>query len=52
MLQIYLFILGAVITISLLFQVNHQMGAGLWFCLAGFVFSLIASFVKFKKLAA
>jgi hypothetical protein len=52
MLQIFLLILGTVITVSLLFQVNSRMGVGLWFCLAGFVISLIASFMKFKKLAA
>ena len=51
MLQIFLLILGSVITISLLVQVD-RMGAGLWFCLGGFIVSGIASLMKFKKLAA
>jgi hypothetical protein len=51
LLQLFLLILVGVITISLLIQAR-QMGAGLWFCLAGYVVSAIASFMKFKKLAA
>lgn len=51
MLQIFLLLLGSVITISLLFQVRH-MGVGLWFCLGGYVISVVASLMKFKKLAA
>lgn len=54
MLQIFLLILGVAITISLILQaaqVSH-MGWGLLVCLAGYVISAIASFMKFKKLAA
>ncbi len=53
LLQMFLFVLGGVITISLLVQaVQARFGPGLLFCLAGYVLAAIASFVKFKKLSA
>lgn len=53
LLQMFLWVLGGVITISLLVQaVQARFGPGLFVCLAGYVMAAIASFIKFKKLAA
>ena len=52
MLQIFLTVIGIVLIISILFQVGKQLGIGLIICLFGFIFALIASSLKFKKLAA
>lgn len=61
LLQIFLLILGVVITISLLVQGNaavysdpnvKQVALGLFFCLAGFIVAALASLIKFKNLAA
>ena len=52
MLQIFLTLIGLVLVISFLVRVGSNLGAGLIFCLAGFMVELFASAVKFKKLAA
>ena len=52
MLQIFLTIIGIVLTISILYQVRSHLGIGLIFCLIGFILALISSRIKFKKLAA
>lgn len=53
LLQMFLWVLGGVITISLLVQaVQAKFGPGLFVCLAGYVMAAVASFIKFKKLAA
>lgn len=52
MLQIFLILIGLVLVISVLVRAGHNLGAGLIFCLAGFIIELFASAVKFKRLAA
>jgi len=52
MLQIFLILIGAVLVISLLVRAGTNLGAGLIFCLIGFVVELFGCGVKFKKLAA
>lgn len=52
MMQIFLILIGAVLVISLLVQAGTHLGAGLIFCLIGFVVELFGAGVKFKKLAA
>jgi len=52
MLQIFLILIGAILVISILVQAGDKLGAGLIFCLAGFVVELFGCGVKFKKLAA
>lgn len=52
MLQIFLTIIGIVLVISILFRVGDRLGIGLIICLFGFIFSLLASRAKYRKLAA
>ena len=52
MMQIFLILIGAVLVISLLVRAGTQLGAGLIFCITGFVVELFGSGVKFRKLAA
>jgi len=52
MLQIFLNLIGIALVISLLVQIGGKLGAGLIFCLAGFIVETVAAVVKFKKLAA
>jgi hypothetical protein len=52
MLQIFLILIGTVLVISLLVRAGTHLGAGLIFCLIGFVVELFGAVVKFKKLAA
>lgn len=52
MLQIFLNLIGIALVVSLLVQVGGKLGAGLIFCLAGFIVEILAAVVKFKKLAA
>ena len=52
MLQIFLILIGSALVISVLVRAGHNLGAGLIFCLAGFIVELFASAVKFKRLAA
>jgi len=52
MLQIFLILIGLVLVISVLVRAGSNLGAGLIFCLAGFIVELFASAVKFKKLSA
>ena len=52
MMQIFLILIGAVLVINLLVRAGTQLGAGLIFCLAGFVVELFGCGVKFRKLAA
>ena len=51
MLQIFLALVGLVLVISVLVRTGH-LGAGLIFCLAGFIVALLASAAKARKLAA
>ncbi|MHC4423224.1 MAG: hypothetical protein ACYSWR_00940 [Planctomycetota bacterium] len=43
MLQIFLILIGLVLVISVLVRVGEQFGAGLIFCLAGFIVELLVS---------
>ena len=52
MLQIFLTIVGLVLTISVLARAGGRPGLGLIFCLAGFVVGFLASTLKLKSLAA
>ncbi len=52
MLQIFLTLIGLVLVISVLVRAGEHLGAGLIFCLAGFIVELLASGAKFRKLAA
>jgi hypothetical protein len=52
MMQIFLILIGAVLIISLLMRAGTQLGAGLIFCIIGFVVELFGCGVKFRKLAA
>jgi len=52
MMQIFLNLIGTVIVVSLLIQVENRVGVGLIMCLAGFIVGIFASAAKFKKLAA
>jgi hypothetical protein len=54
MLQIFLILIGLIIVISILVQVADysDLGAGLFFCLAGFIVALLASIAKMRSLAA
>jgi hypothetical protein len=55
MLQIFLTLIGLIIVISILVQAaggHSDLGAGLFFCLAGFITALLASVAKMKSLAA
>ncbi len=52
MLQIFLTIIGIILIISILFQVGRNFGIGLIICLLGFILAMIASRIKFKKLAS
>ncbi len=52
MMQIFLILIGAVLVISLLVRAGTHLGAGLIFCLTGFVVELFGAGVKFRKLAA
>ena len=50
MLQIFLVLLGIALLVSVMIRGGVQVGE--WVCLLGFILSLIASTIKFKKLAA
>jgi hypothetical protein len=52
MMQIFLILIGAVLVISLLVRAGTHLGAGLIFCITGFLVELFGCGVKFKKLAA
>jgi len=52
MLQIFLILIGLVLVISVLVRAGSHLGAGLIFCLVGFVVELFAAGAKFKRLAA
>jgi hypothetical protein len=52
MMQIFLILIGAVLVISLLVRAGTHLGAGLMFCITGFLVELFGCGVKFKKLAA
>jgi len=52
MLQIFLILIGTILVISILVQAGGRLGAGLIFCLIGFVVELFGCGVKFRKLAA
>lgn len=52
MLQIFLLIIGVVLIIIVLVLFGENLGAGLVFCLAGFIVAFIASIAKLKSLAA
>ncbi len=52
MMQIFLILIGAVLVISLLVRAGTHLGAGLIFCITGFLVELFGCCVKFKKLAA
>jgi hypothetical protein len=59
MLQIFLTLIGLIIVISVLVpaarlstDVDSSLGAGLFFCLAGFTTALLASIAKMRSLAA
>lgn len=52
MLQVFLTLMGLVLTVSILIRVGGQFGAGLIVCLAGFAAGLYVSAAKFKGLAA
>jgi hypothetical protein len=52
MLQIFLILIGTILVISILVQAGNRLGAGLIFCLIGFVVELLGAGVKFRKLAA
>jgi predicted MFS family arabinose efflux permease len=54
MLQIFLNLIGIALVVSILVRVRvgGKLGAGLIFCLAGFIVETASAVVKFKKLAA
>jgi len=52
MLQIFLILLGLVLVVSVLIRVGENLGAGLIFCLVGFIVELLSSGAKLKSLAA
>lgn len=52
MLQIFLNLIGIALVVSILVRVGDKLGAGLIFCLAGFIVETVAAVAKFKKLAA
>ena len=52
MLQIFLNLIGIALVVSLIVQVGNNLGAGLIFCLAGFIVEIFSAIVKFKRLAA
>jgi len=52
MLQIFLNLIGIALVVSLLVQVGNNLGAGLIFCLVGFIVEIFSAIVKFKRLAA
>jgi len=52
MLQIFLILLGLVLVVSILIRAGENLGAGLIFCLVGFIVELLSSGAKLKSLAA
>jgi len=52
MLQIFLTIIGTVLVISVLVRAGDDLGAGIVFCLLGFILGIVVSIAKLKKLAA
>jgi len=52
MLQIFLILLGLVLVVSVLIRAGENLGAGLIFCLVGFIVELLSSGAKLKSLAA
>jgi MFS family permease len=52
MLQIFLILVGLVLVVSVLIRVGENVGAGLIFCLVGFIVELLSSGAKLKSLAA
>jgi hypothetical protein len=52
MLQIFLILIGVVLVIIVLTRAGQNLGAGIIFCLVGFVVELVAAGAKFRKLAA
>ena len=52
MLQIFLTLIGLVLVISIMVQVGSHLGAGIVFCLIGFIAALFASAAKLKSLSA
>lgn len=52
MLQIFLILLGLVLVVSVLVRAGDNLGAGLIFCLVGFIVELLSSGAKLKSLAA
>jgi hypothetical protein len=52
MLQIFLTLIGLALVISVLVRVGSHLGAGIVFCLVGFVIAFFASAAKLKRLAA
>lgn len=52
MMQIFLNLIGTVIVVSLLIQIENRVGVGLIMCLVGFIVGIFAAAVKFRKLAA
>ena len=52
MLQIFLTVVGLVLTISVLARAGGRPGPGLIFCLAGFIVGFLSSAAKLKSLAA
>jgi hypothetical protein len=52
MLQIFLTFIGSILVISVMVRAEEHLGAGLIFCLIGFIVGSFASVAKLKKLAA
>ena len=52
MLQVFLTLIGLVVVINVLRRADDRLGAGLIFCLVGFIVEIIASGAKLKRLAA
>jgi len=52
MLQIFLILVGLVLVVSVLIRAGENLGAGLIFCLVGFIVELLSSGAKLKSLAA
>jgi hypothetical protein len=52
MLQIFLILVGLVLVVSVLIRAGENLGAGLIFCLVGFIVELFSSGAKLKSLAA